>query len=111
MPGIKQNAPELVQKLLHLLLESDNYGERRGAAYGLAGLVNGLGITTLKQLEIMSTLEQAVKDKKNPRRKEGAVQTPNSNTQIWNMCYLLESFLYCSVHVLYLQTFSELSCI
>nr|XP_022338883.1 eIF-2-alpha kinase activator GCN1-like [Crassostrea virginica] len=73
VPGIKQNAPELVQKLLHLLLESDNYGERRGAAYGLAGLVRGLGITALKQLEIMSTLEQAVKDKKNPRRKEGAL--------------------------------------
>lgn len=106
VPGIKQNAPELVQKLLHLLLESDNYGERRGAAYGLAGLVRGLGITALKQLEIMSTLEQAVKDKKNPRRKEGAVQTSNSNTQIWNMYYLLEGFLYCSVHVLYLQTFS-----
>ena len=56
---------------MQLLLESDNYGERRGAAYGLAGLVRGLGITALKQLEIMSTLEQAVKDKKNPRRREG----------------------------------------
>ncbi|XP_069136043.1 stalled ribosome sensor GCN1-like [Argopecten irradians] len=71
--GIKQDAPELVQKLMQLLLESDKYGERRGAAYGLAGLVRGLGITSLKQLEIMSTLEEAVKDKKNPRRREGAL--------------------------------------
>ncbi|KAJ8312745.1 hypothetical protein KUTeg_010118 [Tegillarca granosa] len=63
----------MVQKLLQLLLESDNYGERKGAAYGLAGLVRGLGITALKQLEIMSTLEQAVKDKKNPRKREGAL--------------------------------------
>ena len=71
MPAIKSDAPELVQKLLDLLLESENYGERKGAAYGLAGLVRGLGITALKQLEIMTTLEEAVKDKKNPRRREG----------------------------------------
>jgi tRNA U34 2-thiouridine synthase MnmA/TrmU len=49
---------------MQLLLESDNYGERKGAAYGLAGLVRGLGITALKQQEIMFTLEEAVKDKK-----------------------------------------------
>lgn len=59
---------------MDLLLESDNYGERKGAAYGLAGLVRGLGITALKQLDIMTTLEAAVKDKKNPRRREGREQ-------------------------------------
>jgi hypothetical protein len=62
---------KLVQRLMQLLLESDNYGERKGAAYGLAGLVRGLGITALKQQEIMFTLEEAVKDKKNPRKREG----------------------------------------
>ena len=71
VPAIKSDAPELVKKLLQLLLESENFGERKGAAYGLAGLVRGLGITALKQLEIMTTLEDAVKDKKNPRRREG----------------------------------------
>jgi hypothetical protein len=90
VPGIKQNAPELVQKLLHLLLESDNYGERRGAAYGLAGLVRGLGITALKQLEIMSTLEQAVKDKKNPRRKEGLSFCVSGI--LINFCLVLNNF-------------------
>ncbi|KAL4223498.1 eIF-2-alpha kinase activator GCN1 [Mactra antiquata] len=73
VPAVKSNAPELVQKLMALLLESNNYGERKGAAYGLAGLVRGLGITSLKQLDIMTTLEDAVKDKKNPRRREGAL--------------------------------------
>jgi hypothetical protein len=58
---------------MQLLLESDNYGERKGAAYGLAGLVRGLGITALKQQEIMFTLEEAVKDKKNPRKREGII--------------------------------------
>lgn len=70
---IKSDASELVLKLMNLLLESDNYGERKGAAYGLAGLVRGLGITSLKQMDIMTTLEEAVKDKKNPRRREGAL--------------------------------------
>lgn len=71
VPAIKQDAPELVKKLLHFLLESENYGERKGAAYGLAGLVKGLGILALKQLEIMTTLQDAITNKKNPRYREG----------------------------------------
>ena len=47
------------------------YGERKGAAYGLAGLVKGLGILFLKQLNIMSTLQEAIQDKKNYRHREG----------------------------------------
>ena len=49
------------------------YGERKGAAYGLAGLVKGLGILYLKQLNIMSTLQEAIQDKKNYRHREGAL--------------------------------------
>ena len=48
------------------------YGERKGAAYGLAGLVKGLGILYLKQLNIMSTLQDAIQDKKNYRHREGS---------------------------------------
>jgi len=81
VPAVKADAPELVHKLMDLLLKSDNYGERKGAAYGLAGLVRGLGITALKQLDIMTTLEDAVKDKKNPRRREGEkYTTPGDKT-------------------------------
>eukprot|EP00061_Rhincodon_typus_P018890 g48261.t1 len=53
VPAIKDDASGMVQKLLQLLLESDKYAERKGAAYGLAGLVKGLGILSLKQQEIM----------------------------------------------------------
>lgn len=35
-----------------------------GAAYGLAGLVKGLGIISFKQLDIMTTLTEAIQDKK-----------------------------------------------
>lgn len=64
----------MIQKLMQLLLESDKYAERKGAAYGLAGLVKGLGILSLKQQEMMTTLTDAIQDKKNFRRREGKGQ-------------------------------------
>jgi len=73
VPAIKSDAPDLVRNLLSLLLDSDNYGERRGAAYGLAGLVKGLGILALKQLDIMNSLTDAMQDKKNPKHREGSL--------------------------------------
>ena len=72
VPAIKSDASDLIHNLLSLLLDSDRYAERRGAAYGLAGLVKGLGILALKQLEIMNTLTDAMQDKKNPKHREGS---------------------------------------
>jgi len=75
VPAIKSDASDLVCNLMSLLLDSDNYGERRGAAYGLAGLTKGLGILALKQLDIMNTLTEAMQDKKNPKHREGSFLT------------------------------------
>lgn len=71
VPAIREDAAGIVRNLLQLLLESDKYAERKGAAYGLAGLVKGLGILSLKQQDIMTTLTDAIQDKKNFRRREG----------------------------------------
>ncbi|XP_075390131.1 stalled ribosome sensor GCN1 [Tenrec ecaudatus] len=73
VPAIKEDAGGMTQRLMQQLLESDKYAERRGAAYGLAGLVKGLGILSLKQQEMMATLTDAIQDKKNFRRREGAL--------------------------------------
>uniref|UniRef100_H2ZRB0 TOG domain-containing protein n=1 Tax=Ciona savignyi TaxID=51511 RepID=H2ZRB0_CIOSA len=73
VPSIRDDAPNIVRKLLEILLESEKYGERKGAAYGLAGMVKGLGIISFKQLNIMSTLTEAIQDKKNFRHREGAL--------------------------------------
>ena len=55
------------------LLESKSYALRKGAAYGIAGVVKGLGIPSLKQFGVMQALKSAVEDRKNYRHREGAL--------------------------------------
>ncbi|CAH0556041.1 unnamed protein product [Brassicogethes aeneus] len=71
--AVKEESSGLVNKLLHQLLKGDKYGERKGAAYGLAGLVKGMGILALKQNDIMTKLTEAIQDKKNYKHREGAL--------------------------------------
>ena len=70
---VKPEAEAILTKLLDKLLESTSYSQRRGAAYGLAGLVKGLGIPSLKQHRVMPALQEAIKNKKNYRHREGAL--------------------------------------
>lgn len=72
VPSVKDDAPGYINKLLHQLLKGDKYGERKGAAYGLAGLVKGMGILALKQHDIMTKLTEAIQDKKNYKHREGS---------------------------------------
>ena len=69
----KDQAPELIKGLLKQLFESTKYGERKGAAYGIAGIVKGCGVSSLRNFRIMSSLKEAVEDKKNATRREGAL--------------------------------------
>lgn len=73
MPSIKDDAPGIIKKLLNQLVKSEKYGERRGAAYGIAGVVKGLGILSLKQLDIMTKLTYHIQEKKNYKSREGAL--------------------------------------
>lgn len=73
VPHIKDDVQQMVKKLLHQLTKSDNYGERRGAAYGIAGIVKGLGILSLKQMDIMPKLTTYIQEKKNYKSREGAL--------------------------------------
>ncbi|KAI8816085.1 armadillo-type protein [Fimicolochytrium jonesii] len=69
----KQDARKLVEKLLHQLYTAPKYGERRGAAYGLAGVVKGCGISAIKEFGVMTSLKEAVEDKKRVEKREGAL--------------------------------------
>ncbi|GIL49256.1 hypothetical protein Vafri_5386 [Volvox africanus] len=63
----------LVDRLLAQLTKGASYGERRGAAFGLSGLVKGLGIMAMKNFNIMESLKAAVEDKKDPVIREGGL--------------------------------------
>jgi hypothetical protein len=76
--AVKPQAAEHVERLLHTLLGTESYAERRGAAFGLAGVVKGLGIPTLKSLGVMARLQEAVESKSKGEAtvnsREGALQ-------------------------------------
>ncbi|KAI0006860.1 translational activator GCN1 [Xylariaceae sp. FL0662B] len=59
-------------RLLDTLLNSKKYAEKRGAAYGLAGLVLGRGISVLREYRIIITLRSATENRKEPQQREGA---------------------------------------
>lgn len=70
---IKADVPPLVDQLLTSLFTSPKYAERRGAAYGLAGIVRGRGISSLKEFGILGQLRDNAEDKKNMQARQGAI--------------------------------------
>ncbi|KAF2819606.1 ARM repeat-containing protein [Ophiobolus disseminans] len=73
-PLIRTSEQELsayVEKIMEQLLQSKKYASRRGAAYGLAGIVRGKGLGVLKEYRIMSTLKGAADNKKEVNQRQG----------------------------------------
>ncbi|MCJ1389820.1 translational activator of GCN4 [Xylographa bjoerkii] len=68
-----RDTPEYVQHVLDQLFQSKKYAARRGAAYGLAGIVSGKGVSALREFRIMSTLKSAIENKKDPNYRQGAL--------------------------------------
>ncbi|KAK9476212.1 armadillo-type protein [Lipomyces japonicus] len=60
-----------IEKLLERLYTSNKYSERRGAAYGLAGIVKGVGISALADYDIIRSLTMALEDKKDAKKRQG----------------------------------------
>lgn len=59
----QEDGQALVSRLLDQLMKGDKYGERRGAAFGLAGVVKGFGISCLKKYGIVVALRKALEDR------------------------------------------------
>uniref|UniRef100_A0A0N5CD70 Translational activator GCN1 n=1 Tax=Strongyloides papillosus TaxID=174720 RepID=A0A0N5CD70_STREA len=74
LPALIASRPEDGKVLLKSMLTSSakfsTYGERRGAAYGVAGIVKGLGIKSMKEQQVDVFLKNGFKNKKDPRMKE-----------------------------------------
>lgn len=75
-PLIK-NRPELGRALVPRLLknscQSAGYAQRRGSAYGLAGVIKGYGVKAFAEFGIFSTLKQNMDDKKDSNKRQGAI--------------------------------------
>ncbi|XP_075992954.1 lethal (3) 80Fj [Anticarsia gemmatalis] len=72
-PALEKEIPAIMNKLMKQLLTAEKYGDRKGAAYGIAGIIKGLGILSLKQLDVMGKLTEAIQEKKNYKYREGAL--------------------------------------
>ncbi|CEF63781.1 Translational activator GCN1 [Strongyloides ratti] len=74
LPALIASRPEDGKVLLKSMLTSaakfSTYGERRGAAYGVAGIVKGLGIKSMKEQQVDLFLKNGFKNKKDPQMKE-----------------------------------------
>ncbi|KAG6388178.1 hypothetical protein SASPL_153377 [Salvia splendens] len=73
MQSKQEEAGALISRLLVKLMKSDKYGERRGAAFGLAGVVKGFRISCLKKYNVMTALRDGLSDRNSAKRREGAL--------------------------------------
>ncbi len=53
------SAKDMLEELIQQSLNSESYGERRGAAYGISAFIKGMGIASLKQYDIVNRLKEA----------------------------------------------------
>lgn len=72
-PLIQNNIETFLNQLLTRLQFGETYADRRGAAFGIAGIVKGLGLQSLKKYNIISTLQSAIEDKKHSTARQGAL--------------------------------------
>lgn len=61
-----------IQQMTEELLNSKKYAARRGAAFGLAGIIRGKGVVALREHRIMSTLKGAAENKKEQNQRQAA---------------------------------------
>lgn len=61
IPAVKARSTAILDDLLQRSTSGETFGERIGAAYGVSAVVKGLGISALKQHDIIPRLEDSMK--------------------------------------------------
>ncbi|KAF8216432.1 ARM repeat-containing protein [Mycena galopus ATCC 62051] len=64
---------QLIDDLMDQLFNAPKYASRRGAAYGLAGVLKGTGIAGMKEFDIIRRLRTAAEDKKRYEPRQGTM--------------------------------------
>lgn len=64
---------EYIRTVMDQLMNSKKFAARRGGAYGLAGIVKGTGVSSLREYRVMSSLKAATEDKKDPNHRQAAL--------------------------------------
>ncbi|EJT96915.1 ARM repeat-containing protein [Dacryopinax primogenitus] len=71
--GTTVDVTKLVDRLMEELVNAPKYAERRGAAYGLAGVMKGRGLAGIKEFNVMERLRDFMEDKKRFESRQGAL--------------------------------------
>ncbi|KAH6885450.1 translational activator GCN1, partial [Coprinopsis sp. MPI-PUGE-AT-0042] len=70
---MKTRLPSLVDQLFQDLFQGEKYAIRRGAAYGIAGVIKGTGITGMREFDVLRRLQTAAEDKKQFQSRQGVM--------------------------------------
>ncbi|RKP19464.1 ARM repeat-containing protein, partial [Rozella allomycis CSF55] len=70
--NIKNESINLLSLLLNKLKDEQEYFIKRGCAYGISSIVKGLGISCLKELNVLNELKLAI-ESKNSEHRQGAL--------------------------------------
>lgn len=70
---IRSRLVTLVEHLFDDLFNAPKYAARRGAAYGLAGVLKGTGITGMKEFDVVRRLRTAAEEKKKYEPRQGVM--------------------------------------
>ena len=68
----EKHGSEYLVRMMDEMLHSKRFASRRGAAYGLAGVVRGMGIRVLREARILSNLKAATEEKKDASQRQAA---------------------------------------
>ena len=71
--NMRSPVDDLVNRLFDELFNGPKYAVRRGAAYGLAGVIKGVGIAAMKDFNIIDRLRAAADDKKRFEPRQGVM--------------------------------------
>ena len=71
--AVHGDVPAIVDQLFAELLHGASYAARRGAAYGLAGVVAGCGVDSIRALRILPRLADAIDDTTTSAPRQGAL--------------------------------------